>query len=77
MAAKGQRQRKKERGRPGRMYPPRIDATPEQIAQRFLGVSPKERDVVVVSGKYRCVECQKQVYYPDTLNDDRKCAACA
>lgn len=70
---------KKERGRPlERKYPPRIDATAEEIAQAMFAL-PKdhaweyERD----GGKvYCCVACEREVYYPETLYRDGRCEGC-
>ena len=66
--------RKKELGRPARALPPRIDASPEQIAEALLrkplrGVM-RERD-------YRCKDCDKVIHYPEVLNDDERCELCA
>ena len=61
--------KKKERGRPlKRSYPPRIDATPERIANVVLnarrparfGSEPKRTE-------YRCAECDRAVAYPEML----------
>ena len=65
---------KKERGRPlERKYPPRIDATPEQIAQAFFAASP---DAVITEREYRCRDCGRAVNYPETLYDDNRCSEC-
>ena len=70
--------RKKERGRPlKRPYPPRIDASPEEIANVVLnakraprfGSEPKRTE-------YRCADCGQQVYYPETLYQDGRCESC-
>ena len=70
--------RKKERGRPmERGYPPRIDATPETIANVVLnakrtprfGSAPKRTE-------YRCVACDRTVSYPETLFCDGRCGDC-
>ena len=65
---------KKPMGRPGRKYPPRIDATPEEIARLVLkGGRPKAR----VKGRtYRCGACGRAVYYPETLYRDGRCPEC-
>ena len=62
------------RGRPARKYPPRIDATPEEIARTVLnGGRPKAR---VKSRTYRCGTCGRAVYYPETLHNDGRCPEC-
>ena len=67
---------KKERGRPmERRYPPRIDATPEQIAKTMFqasltGVPDVEEHT------YRCIVCRRAVYYPETLYDAGNCKNC-
>lgn len=75
--------RKKERGRPMRTgYPPRMDATAEEIAQGMLSLpvdhqfeyqkgGGNPRDIV-----YRCVDCDLAVYYPNTLYRDGRCEEC-
>ena len=67
--------KKKPRGRPvEKMYPPRIDATPEEIARTVLnGGRPKAR---VLSRIYRCGACGRAVYYPLTLHNDGRCPEC-
>ncbi len=67
---------KKERGRPmKRRYPPRIDATPEQIAKTMFqasltGVSDVEEHT------YHCIACHRPVYYPETLYEAGNCKNC-
>ena len=65
---------RRELGRPGPKYPPRIDATPEEIAERFLRVPG---DAKVEELEYRCAGCGEKVYYPDVLNRDDRCSVCA
>jgi nitrate reductase cytochrome c-type subunit len=67
--------RKKKRGRPmERRYPPKIDATPEEVAQVLLNAGPVKGPV---SGRnYYCVDCKRQVAYPETLYNDNRCAGC-
>ena len=68
---------KKERGRPARPYPPRIDAKPGKIAnvvlnakgRRPFGADPKRTD-------YRCRDCNRLVRYPKTLYQDGCCKEC-
>ena len=66
---------KKPRGRPvKKLYPPRIDAAPEEIARTVLnGGRPKAR---VKSRDYRCGACGRAVHYPETLYNDGQCPAC-
>ena len=66
---------KKERGRPmERPYPPRIDATPEEIARLALnGGRPKGNVKALV---YRCAGCGREVSYPETLYRDGRCEGC-
>lgn len=65
--------KRKELGRPARPYPPRIDATAEEIAQVFLRTSPPgppiDEDKV-----YRCEDCGREVNYPAILYRDGRCA---
>ena len=66
--------RKKERGRPlERLYPPRIDATSEQLVQAMFNTPP---DAVFESREYRCSECGREVNYPETLYADNQCSDC-
>ena len=66
--------RKKERGRPmKRPYPPRIDATPEQLVQAMLSTPA---DAVFEEREYRCSDCGREVGYPETLYRDGRCEAC-
>ena len=67
--------KKKERGRPMTLrYAPRIDATPEQIAHRVLNAGrPKGK---VAAREYRCVDCGREVNYPETLYNDGRCEGC-
>ena len=66
--------KKKPKGRPSRPYPPRIDATPEEIARTVLNAGqPKAR---VKSRDYRCGACGRAVHYPETLYNDGRCSEC-
>lgn len=75
MSATQPERSKKARGRPlTKGYPPRIDATPEELAQAMFRVSP---GLAVDSEKiYRCVECGREVNYPETLFRDERCEGC-
>ena len=69
---------KKERGRPlKRPYPPRVDATAEDMA-RAMFATPAGRDWEYLKSEpaYRCVDCGREVKYPDTLYRDGRCEAC-
>ena len=62
------------RGRPvKRTLPPRIDASPEEIARAFFRSTPVAR---TAKREYRCEDCGRQVCYPETLYDDGKCPDC-
>ena len=67
--------RKKVQGRPmEKGYPPRIDASPEELAQAMFRAS---LDMVVDTDKvYRCKECAREVNYPETLYRDGRCEEC-
>ena len=64
-----------KRGRPAtRKYPPRIDATPEELARVVLnGGRPKGS---VKGLDYRCAGCGREVQYPETLYRDGRCPEC-
>ena len=54
-------------------FPPRINATPEEIARASLSVRPRK-----VEGRvYKCVECERVVEWPIILDDDGTCSNCA
>ena len=53
--------RKKERGRPSKPYPPRIDATPEEALHRMFNTPPS---TAIEEREYRCSDCGREVYYP-------------
>lgn len=69
------RKKKKERGRPMELrYPPRIDATPEEVVQAMFRAGPVTGPV---SGRtYYCGACQRAVYYPEVLYRDGLCTGC-
>ena len=64
---------KKELGRPGPKYPPRIDATPEEIAERFLSIPGTAK---VDEREYRCGACGVVVHYPKVLYRSGGCSEC-
>ena len=56
-------EQKNPQGRPARKYPPRIDATPEEIAYVVLNAGrPKES---VKDKDYSCGGCEREVHYRD------------
>ena len=67
--------RKKALGRPmEKGYPPKIDATPEELVQAMFRAS---LDTVVDTDKvYRCEGCAREVNYPETLYRDGRCEGC-
>ena len=55
-------------------YPPRIDATPEELARVLLNAGPVKGPV---SGStYYCQDCNREVAYPDVLYNDNRCESC-
>lgn len=69
---------KKERGRPlERKYPPRIDATAEEIvAAMFRRPADREWQYEKETPEYRCANCGHEVNHPETLYRDGRCEAC-
>ena len=71
--------RKKALGRPmEKGYPPKIDASPEEIAQAMFKL-PSGHTGQCENGEdkvYRCAACEREVYYPETLYGDGRCEAC-
>ena len=66
--------RNRGQGRPAlHTLPPRIDASPEDIASVFFR-SPGTTDTT--PRKYNCRSCGSRVIYPDVLFDDGKCGRC-
>ena len=70
--------KKKERGRPmKRKYPPRVDATPEEMARAMFALPAGHKWEYEESAPvYRCADCAEAVYYPNTLYRDGRCEAC-
>ena len=67
--------KKKERGRPMALkYPPRIDATPEEIAHAVLNAGRPKGPVK--AREYHCADCGREVNYPETLYRDGRCEGC-
>ena len=70
---------KKNRGRPPvRFLPPRVDATPEEMAKALFALPSDHRwQYEQDSGKvYRCSVCEQAVHYPNTLYLDGRCEEC-
>ena len=64
-------------GRPARyVMPPKIDASAETIAEVVLRSKPPRRYGRQVAITYRCVECDREVAYPETLYQDGRCEGC-
>jgi len=66
--------RKKERGRPNKPYPPRIDATPQEALRAMFSGPPSTE--VVEREEYRCRDCEREVVYPEVLYRDERCSEC-
>ena len=56
-----------------RPYPPRTDATPEQLVQAMFA-TPAE--TALEEREYRCSDCGREVGYPETLYRDGRCEDC-
>ena len=68
--------RKKALGRPmEKGYPPKIDASPEEIAKAMFRTPPYT--VVDTDKVYRCEGCAREVNYPEILYRDGRCEGCA
>lgn len=71
--------RKKERGRPpSKTLPPRIQATPEQLAQAMFAMSADHK-WKYLGGKetdYRCGRCENPVSYQEVLSRVGLCQGC-
>ncbi len=71
--------KKRERGRPMKQgYAPRIDATPEEMAKAMFSLPADHQwEYEKEGGKvYRCVNCEREVAYPETLYRDGRCEDC-
>ena len=66
--------RKKERGRPSKPYPPRIDATPEEALRAMFNTTPSSTKDE--GRESRCSDCGREVYYPEILYRDERCSEC-
>ena len=70
---------KKTRGRPlTRLLPPRIDATPEEMAKALFALPADHQWRYEQNGDriYRCLNCEREISYPDTLYRDGRCEDC-
>ena len=56
-------------GRLSRPLPPRVDATPEQLAQAFMAQPAGREWQYMKEGLpgYRCVDYEREVNYPEVL----------
>ena len=74
------KRKRRERGRPlERKYPPKVDATAEELARAIFRMPVDhewEYEKSEVGPIYRCVVCKQEVNYPDTLYRDGRCEAC-
>ena len=73
--------RNKIRGRPlKKRYPPRVDATPDEMARAMFALPTDHQWEYEKAGPdgpvYRCADCECEVHYPDTLYRDGRCEAC-
>ena len=60
-----------------RPYPPRVDATPEELAQAMFGLPTGHKfDHEQSEPEYRCSDCGREAGYPETLYRDGRCEAC-
>ena len=68
----------RERGRPSRPLPPRIDATPADMARAMFRLPADYQWDYERNGgaEYRCVDCGREVAYPETLHNDARCEEC-
>ena len=70
---------KKARGRPPiRLLPPRVDATPEEMAKALFALPADHQWRYEQDGDraYQCSKCNQPVHYPDTLYRDGRCKKC-
>ena len=67
--------RKKTMGRPStKALPPKIDATPEEVAHVVLNAGRPKGPVQ--DRRYHCADCKRQVAFPETLYNDNRCESC-
>ena len=53
--------------------PPRIDASPEELARAMFNSPPSKSSS---AKSYHCERCGRQVSFPEVLNEDGVCMAC-
>lgn len=53
--------------------PPRIDASPEELARAMFNSPPSKESN---AKSYHCERCGRQVIFPEVLNEDGVCLAC-
>ena len=71
--------KKKERGRPpSKILPPRIQATPEQLAQAMFAMPADHKwEYLEREGTdYQCRRCDNSVSYPEVLSLSGLCQGC-
>lgn len=71
---------KRARGRPlSKPMPPRIEATPEQLAKAMFAmpVDHQWKYLKEEAAEYRCGSCERVVTYPEVLSDTGLCPDCA
>lgn len=66
--------KKRQRGRPARPLPPRVDSTPEELAQRILNAGRPSNPFG--AQQYHCEHCGKEIVWPEVLYDDGRCEDC-
>lgn len=71
--------RKKELGRPARPLPPRVDATPEELARAMFALPADHKWKYLEEGPpdSRCGACGQAVSYPNVLTRAGLCSDCA
>ena len=64
-----------KRGRPQeRLYPPKIDATMDELASAALNAPPPQGKLR--PKEYHCGACGRAVHYPEILYRDGRCEEC-
>ena len=67
------------RGRPARPLPPKVDATPEQLAQAMFQLPADHQWEYLKQDapkEYHCADCERLVAYPEVLHNDGRCEGC-
>ena len=61
-----------------RRYPPRVNATPEEMARAMFDLPADHKwEYENEDGKaYQCAVCEREVAYPETLYRDGRCENC-